>query len=61
MKPTKEEKWLYAAALAMLLCSIALGGYAFWLATGVDSLISELDALDRALQKTTPQQSEILK
>lgn len=27
-----EEKWLYVAALAMLLCSIALGGYAFWLA-----------------------------
>lgn len=49
MKPTKEEKWLYAAALVMLLCSMALGGYAFWLSQ------QPLPSFD------VPQLSEILK
>lgn len=46
-----EEKWLYVAALAMLLCSIALMGYAFWL---VQQPLP-------TVQITVPNLSEILK
>ena len=45
MKLTPEEKVVGAVVLVLLLCSVALGGYAFWLATGAHDVTLQLSEI----------------